>query len=75
MTAKETLKKIAEQRRRLISMGRGRQDCTQLEIMQIEYISTSPEEKASEWLRNNKSIAYKVCPSTLKKERYLIINY
>jgi hypothetical protein len=71
---KELLKKIAEQRRRLLSMGVGRLDCTDLEIRQVESASMFNEENAKKWLIANQHIAYKVCPAKMFKEKGIIFN-
>lgn len=68
------LKKIAEHRQRLMSMGRGRQDCTYDELNAVINASNFTKENAEKWLKRNKHVAYKVCSARLKNERQIIIN-
>jgi hypothetical protein len=74
MTAKQILIETAKSRRLLWDLGKGRRDCTEQEVRNIENASAFSEENAMKWIINNQAIVYKVCNSKNHKLKTKIYN-
>ena len=74
MTAKQILIETAKSRRLLWDLGKGRRDCTEQEVRNIENASNFSEENAKKWLINNQDIVYKIANSKNKKLKAEIFN-